>query len=153
MTSWVACVLAALMLTGCGGSEAPQVNDNSQGTSQALTDQCKVNPASCATGGPQETVLVGTVVVAPTCAGPQLPGQACSAPLAGAEVRLTDAAGSVVAQAITDAAGRFVLSAPAGAYLLSAGGPGKIPSCPVLPVVLPQDVSQPLQLDCDSGIR
>ena len=135
------------------GEVVQQFNDIKHWAPQILAAQCNVNPDSCAAGGAHEFVLVGTVVIGPTCAGPRLPGQACSAPFAGAEVRLTDAAGGMVAQATTDSAGRFVLAARAGTYLLHAGGPGKLPHCPVLPVVLPQGAGSPLQLDCDSGIR
>ena len=97
--------------------------------------------------------VTGTVVVGNTCPGPQRPGQVCSAPLAGTEVRLIDAQDRVAARAGTDAEGQFVLTAPAGSYRLQAGGPGKLPHCPALPVVLPRDADRPLQLACDSGLR
>jgi hypothetical protein len=96
--------------------------------------------------------LAGIVTVGPTCGGPQREGQQCSQPLVGVEVRLTDARNRIVASAVTDAAGRFVLSAPAGHFKLGAGK-GKLPACPVLDVELPLRPDRSMHLVCDSGMR
>ena len=135
------------------GEVLQQFHDINHWAPQILADQCNVVPDSCSIGDAQHYILLGVVVIGPTCGGPQLPDQTCSAPLAGAEVRLTDSEGRVVGQATTDAAGRFSLSAPAGTYFLNSGGPGKLPRCPMLPVVLPPDADRPVQVECDSGMR
>ena len=96
--------------------------------------------------------LEGLVVVGPTCAGPQLRDSDCVAPLVGVTVRLLDASGRVAAEAVTDAAGAFVIAAPAGRYQLKVMVP-KIIRCEVLAVVLPRPNAAPLRISCDNGMR
>lgn len=96
--------------------------------------------------------VTGTVLVGPSCAGPQREGQQCTLPLVGVEVWLTDTHQRTVASAVTDAAGRFALTASAGRYTLSAGKT-KLPKCPVLEVELPLRPDTPLHVECDSGMR
>lgn len=96
--------------------------------------------------------LEGLVVVGPTCAGPQLRDSDCVASLVGVTVRLLDASGRVAAEAVTDAAGAFVVAAPAGRYQLQVMVP-KIIRCVAVEVTLPRPDAVPLRISCDNGMR
>ena len=96
--------------------------------------------------------VTGVIYISPVRAGPQLIGDPGRAPLANVEVRLHDQAGIKVAAVVSDAAGRFTLTAPAGSYELRAGV-GKLPRCPGVAVVLPIKSAGIVEIECDSGMR
>lgn len=94
--------------------------------------------------------IAGTVVVGPTCSGAQLDGPGCSQPLAGARLRLIDAAGATVAETSADARGQFAFDAAPGRYVVQVVTQAKLPRCP------PTDATAggaALRIDCDSGRR
>jgi hypothetical protein len=94
--------------------------------------------------------ITGTVTVGPTCSGAQLDGPGCSQPLAGARLRLTDAAGATVAETSADTRGQFAFDAAPGRYVVQVVTQGKLPRCP------PTDATAggaALRIDCDSGRR
>lgn len=112
-----------------------------------------MNPADAFSSDTPNYALAGVVWISPTCAGPQREGEACRAPLAGVEVRLSDEGGRVAVSATTDAAGAFAMRAPAGRYRLHVPGVAKIPRCPHLTITLPMGKPAPVELECDSGMR
>ena len=97
--------------------------------------------------------LVDVVWISPICGGPQREGDLCRAPLAGAEVRLSEDGGRVAASAKTDATGAFAMRAPAGRYRLHVAGVVKVTRCPDLAVTLPMATPGPVELQCDSAMR
>jgi hypothetical protein len=98
--------------------------------------------------------LDGVVMVGPSCVGAQPEGALCKAPMAGVEVRLSDADGRTAASTTTDAAGMFRMRAPPGHYRLHVIlGPAKVPRCPALDIALPLANTGRVELECDSGMR
>lgn len=96
----------------------------------------------------------GVVMVSPTCVGAQPEGALCKAPMAGVEVRLSDADGRAAASTTTNAAGAFQMRVPAGRYRLHVVlGPAKLPRCPAQDITLPIAKAQRVELECDSGMR
>jgi hypothetical protein len=97
--------------------------------------------------------LRGSVVLAPTCSGPDLERPGCSQPWVDAPLVLHDAAGTqVLARQATAAGGRFSFTLPAGRYRLSVQT-DKITRCPVLDIELPAMRDRVLTIDCDTGRR
>jgi hypothetical protein len=102
--------------------------------------------------GPAFTVR-GTVVLAPTCSGPDLEAPGCSQRYADAPLEVHDATGArLVTQLRTAADGGFSLSLPAGRYRLGVKT-AKVTRCVVLDVDLPAMQGQHLKIDCDTGRR
>lgn len=97
--------------------------------------------------------LRGTVVLGPTCSGPDLEGPGCSQPWVDVPLVLHDATGTrVVARQRSGAGGEFGFSLPAGRYRLSVQT-DKVTRCPVLDVELLAVQGRTLRIDCDSGRR
>ncbi len=97
--------------------------------------------------------LRGSVVLAPTCSGPDLERPGCSQPWADAPLQLHDATGTrLLAKQASGTAGQFRFSLPAGRYRLSVQT-DKITRCAVLEVDLPAMHDRPQTVDCDTGRR
>jgi hypothetical protein len=97
----------------------------------------------------------GSVTVSPVRPGPQRPGDAGTAPFAGARVELRNARGAIVARGTSDAAGRFRLAAPAGDYEVHARARDDaiLPRCEGVPVSLRPGQTAEVAIACDSGMR
>ncbi len=97
--------------------------------------------------------LRGSVVLAPTCSGPDLERPGCSQAWVDAPLVLHDAAGvQVLGRQASGAGGQFRFALPAGRYRLSVQT-DKITRCPVLEVELPAMHDRPQTIDCDTGRR
>jgi len=100
-----------------------------------------------------ETGVYGKVTQAPTCGGPQRPGQTCIEPLAGAAVMLLDGTDHVVGNTATDEQGLFAIHAPAGDYTVKIDtGADPLPSCPSTAVTVTTRIAN-VRIQCDTGIR
>ena len=97
----------------------------------------------------------GSVTLSPVRPGPQRPGEADTAPFAGALIELRDARGAIVARGTSDAAGRFRLAAPAGDYEVHARArDGAIlPRCEDAQVSVRPGQTAEVAIACDSGMR
>jgi hypothetical protein len=93
----------------------------------------------------------GVVVAGPTCPVERAEQPCPPRPVSG-EVRLVRD-GDVAAQVQTDSAGHYVLSAPAGHYLVVVDVGGPFPRCPVTPVDVGVVATVTANVDCDTGIR
>jgi hypothetical protein len=113
---------------------------------------CLAAAAPCLAGEAAHR-LSGRVTQSPVCGGPQLEGQGCEAPLAGARLELIDATGAVKASALADDAGRFTMVGRAGSFRLRVVRTGKLPNCPELDVTLPVVGAREVAIACDSGRR
>lgn len=102
---------------------------------------------------PPRQAVTGIVIVSPSCSGPERLGSDCQAALAGVEVRLLGGDARVVAKAVTDHEGRFLLLASQGAYELRVIIAGKLPACPVTPITIGQSPPPQQRIECDSGRR
>ena len=108
--------------------------------------------AGTASAGPSYT-LRGTVVLGPTCSGPDLEGPGCSQPWADVPLVLHDATGTqVLARQRSGARGEFGFSLPAGRYRVSAQT-DKVTRCQVLDVELPALPGRAPRIDFDTGRR
>jgi hypothetical protein len=97
--------------------------------------------------------LRGTVVLGPTCGGPNLEGPGCSQVFADAPLVVHDATGMhLVAQMKSGSDGRFDLNLPAGRYRLGVQTP-KVTRCALLDIELPAMQGKTLTVDCDTGRR
>jgi hypothetical protein len=115
---------------------------------------------STASPAPPTTVRVtGHVTAGPTCPVERNPPDPSCAPrpVTGAEVRVVrdDAAGAVIAQAMTDATGAYTLDVPPGSYRLEggAGMPGIAAPQPVPFTAAPGSALMTVDLPVDTGIR
>lgn len=97
--------------------------------------------------------VTGVVSLSPGCPGPQIKDQPCFRPFAGKEVQLLDQAGKVVGQAITDGNGRFAIDVAAEKYALKVNVGAMYPRCPVVEVLVKDQVKVEANIVCDSGMR
>ena len=95
----------------------------------------------------------GRVTVAPSCPGPERPGQACVAPFAGAKLQLRTAAGELLRRASAADDGAFEIAAPPGRYSLQVEVDGLYPRCEPVPVRIVKGRRTRLKVECDSGMR
>ena len=99
-------------------------------------------------------LVSGTVVVGPSCAGPQREGVDCQTPLTDMALRLISADGHVVATTRTGADGHFRVYVPAGTYELQLQTPYKFMRCPRTSLVVEPGVAvPPMRIECDNGMR
>ncbi len=99
-----------------------------------------------------ETGVFGKVTQAPTCGGPQRPGQACIGPLPGVSVMLLDGTDQVVGNATTDEQGLFAIHAPAGDYTVEIDTGGDVlPTCPSTAVTVVTKIAT-VAIRCNTGI-
>ena len=97
--------------------------------------------------------LSGQVTIGPSCSGPEREGQPCpSVGFAAITVQLLSEDGRVAGETVTDAQGRFSITAPPGRYRAQVVVP-KVTRCPSLAVELPRPGAALLVIDCDSGRR
>lgn len=77
---------------------------------------------SCSRPPAAEFVVTGTALAGPVCpVETEPPDPACAPrPVTGATIEALDPSGSLVASAVTDADGRFVLTLPSGDYTIVA---------------------------------
>lgn len=110
--------------------------------------------AAPASGGAPGT-LSGTITRGPMfpVSGPGAPSPA-EAPVAGAELRIVDAAGALAATARTGADGRYAVALPAGDYRLErgAGFPGPTKNLPARVAISPGGQTR-YDVLVDTGIR
>jgi hypothetical protein len=100
---------------------------------------------------PAEFRVTGTVYTSPACPGPVGIDSACpDRPLAGARVEVTRYR-TVVATAVTDAAGHYALALAAGTYQVVATDPGGLRTHATRTVTVPPDAVADLTVD--SGLR
>lgn len=110
-------------------------------------------------GAPSEpsTGVTGVVRLGPQCPV-EIEGRPCpDVPPAGARVLVSEqapgepyGAGDPVAETTTDAAGRFRVAVPPGAYVVTAGA-GM--SCELVDVVVTAAAFTDVDVPCDTGIR
>jgi hypothetical protein len=144
--------LVVLVLAGCAqqtpGAPSPrETGPPSPGNSTpAPAGSTPASPAA----GQSGIAVTGTVTASPGCPGPQRAEAPCpDKPVAGAPVEII-ANGTVVASTTTDAAGRFRVTVPAGAYEITArntGYPSRVTES--ITVTGPVEVA----LVVDSGLR
>ena len=101
--------------------------------------------------------IAGNVTIGPTAPVCQ-PDVPCSRPFAGANVVVLDdnggdRQGRVVARAVTNRHGNFILSVRPGDYLVSVRTPGTLPACGDAPVTVTLRSFTLVTVDCDTGIR
>lgn len=101
--------------------------------------------------------VAGSVMLGPTTPVCQ-PDVPCIRPFAGARIVILDDSGgarqgSVVARAITNHRGNFVVSVPAGEYAVRVRTRGVFPACGETPVTVVPGVFALVAVECDTGIR
>jgi subtilisin family serine protease len=100
------------------------------------------------------TGVSGTVSSSPARPGPQLAGVPDTEPMVGALVRVRDARGNDVAQAVADERGHFTLPVPAGRYEVSVDVQGAVfPRCSPAQALVREGKLTTVQIVCDSGVR
>ncbi len=135
-----------------GGPERALVSGTWNGkrvsTAFSRVDGCQIarwEKAKSLFAVPATTVVRGTVSLSPTCAVQHV-GESCADPSVKATVTLTLGSRTIRTKAV---AGKgFALRLPRGNWVATADA-GM--SCPKIAVVVP--ATQPLVIDCDTGIR
>lgn len=133
------CLVLGVLLVGCGTTDPA---GPASGTTPA--------PSGAATSG-----LRGRVVAAPGCAV-QRQGVPCPSLGLAAHIQVREAGSpEVVAEAVSNADGRFLVDLPAGSYSVTAIGDGGMPTTLTPPVVATVSAGRylPIVLTLDSGIR
>lgn len=101
-----------------------------------------------------QTGVQGTVSVSPTRPGAQRAGGPGVGRLPKATVQLRDGRGQVVARAVSDEQGQFILLAPAGDYKIKAIAPtSPFPRCGQSSIRVDEGQLARLDIVCDSGMR
>ncbi len=98
------------------------------------------------------TAVRGTVSAGPSCPVQRL-DQSCPPRPVVAEVDARDAAGTVVAKTMSDAAGRYLLVLAPGSYGIRVVASGRYPRCPTVPVSVLAGQQATADIGCDTGIR
>jgi len=136
-------LLAALFLATVGSATAWAQADS--GFSQA-------SPALVVPGfGPGVAGNISEGPIYPVCPV-NVP---CTKPFAGARVLVLGSTNpdSVVGMAVTNALGNFIVSVPAGDYLVRVQVPGFFPRCGDAKATLGARAFTLVQIECDTGIR
>jgi hypothetical protein len=123
-----------------------------------------VSTVACTTGGagptpsssptPASTGIRGTVMIGPRCPDPDPPRRLCLEPYE-ARLVIVDTAGDPVAEATSDANGRFELALPPGLYTIvpAPPGPDPFPSAEAIPVQVGEEDYTEVEIRYDTGIR
>jgi Carboxypeptidase regulatory-like domain len=106
--------------------------------------------------GAGQTGIAGVALAGPACPVESVPPDPDCAPrpVAGATIVIHDAAGSEVAQTVTDADGSFFLTVPAGDYtVVPRPVEGLMGTAATIDVTVRDGIATQVQLDYDTGIR
>ncbi len=96
----------------------------------------------------------GTVQLSPAGPGPQRAGEPGTSPYRGAAVQLRNARGGVVARAVTDGQGQFMVAAPAGSYEVRVDvRQAAWPRCETVEATVRANRITRVAIACDSGMR
>lgn len=107
-----------------------------------------------AVAAPITTGISGSVHISPAHPGPQRIGDSGQKPMAGAKVQVLDANQRVVAQAVTDADGKFSIALAPGEYSVEVDTGGAVlPRCGTSEAKVQEGHVAQVELDCDSGMR
>jgi hypothetical protein len=137
---------------------------NLRSVTGALALVVTVSAVACTTGGAGPTASLspsstntgirGTVLIGPRCPDPKPPTRLCLEPYS-ARLVIIDTQGDPVAEATSDANGRFELALPPGLYTIVPAPPGAdpFPSSEAIPVQVGEDDYTQVEIRYDTGIR
>jgi len=97
--------------------------------------------------------ISGTVMLGPTCPGPERIGEVCEAPYQ-ANISIKDENGREIALIKSDASGKFKVSLPPGTYVVEPLQDGRYPARPERKIIVvePREFTE-TAIYYDTGIR
>jgi len=143
-------VVVLAMVVGCGSHRTAR----SPSTNPVTTDAVGSTSQPDKWPGAGDTGVVGLVAAGPTCPVERA-GRPCPPnPLPRVRVLAVGADRRAVAEAVTDADGRFGFELPTGTFMIRVIQSGVLPRCPELSVDVGSDPRpRTVEIDCDTGIR
>lgn len=155
-----ACEFAPCPGEGAATSDTSAVSSGGADSSVGLDGSAGAGIAPYQSGMPAEgsaqAGIRGTVMLGPTCAGPERvpPDPDCADKPYVTTVTVSRAgAGSVLATAQSDSRGRFEFSLPPGEYTVTAKGGDVLPSCGTVEITVGPSGYGTADISCDTGIR
>jgi hypothetical protein len=111
-------------------------------------------PTAQKTAANMPGVILGKVLISPTCPVERIPADPKCAPKGYAtQISMKGETLALTMTTTSKADGSFISHLPAGKYTFTAGGKTLLPRCQSMEVTVTSNVTQQVTISCDSGIR